>query len=65
MVTPVVLVHGGAGDIPDENVPLKLAGVRKAVEKGYEVLENGGSSLDAAQAAVEYMEEDTAFNAGI
>jgi hypothetical protein len=26
---PIVLVHGGAGDIPDSRVPLKLTGVKK------------------------------------
>lgn len=64
MVTPVVLVHGGAGDISDDRVPAKLEGVVAAVERGYQVLSNGGSALDAAQACVESMEDDEAFNAG-
>lgn len=63
-VTPVVLVHGGAGDIPDESIPAKLDGVKRAVANGFKILESGGSALDAAQAAVEVMEEDPAFNAG-
>lgn len=63
-VTPVVLVHGGAGDIPVEAIPAKLDGVKRACATGYKILESGGSALDAAQAAVEVMEEDPAFNAG-
>lgn len=61
---PIVLVHGGAGDIPDQRVPLKIAGVKKSALIGYEVLKKGGSALDAVEAAVRYMEDDEAFNAG-
>lgn len=61
---PIILVHGGAGDIPDERIPAKLAGVKKSVKIGYEILKNGGSALDAAEAAVRSMEDDAAFNAG-
>lgn len=61
---PIVLVHGGAGDIPDSRVPLKIAGVKKAVTLGYKILKNGGSVLDAVEEAVKSMEDDEAFNAG-
>lgn len=64
MVLPVILVHGGAGGIPDSAVPDKIQGVRAAVQKGFEILSNGGTSLDAVQAAVEVMESDPVFNAG-
>lgn len=65
MVEPVVLVHGGAGDIPDSRVVGKLAGVRRAARRGYKVLCNGGSVIDAVQAAVQDMEDDEHFNAGV
>lgn len=61
---PVVLVHGGAGDIPDVRVPLKLAGVKRAAAAGHRVIVNGGSVLDAVETAVRIMEDDEAFNAG-
>ncbi|XP_063916766.1 isoaspartyl peptidase/L-asparaginase-like [Zophobas morio] len=61
---PIVLVHGGAGDIPDSRVPLKIAGVKKAASLGYKILRNGGSVLDAVEEAVKSMEDDEAFNAG-
>lgn len=65
MIEPVVLVHGGAGDIPEERVLPKLNGVRLAVRTGYQILtKNGGSVLDAVEAAVKVMEDDEAFNAG-
>jgi beta-aspartyl-peptidase (threonine type) len=65
MVEPVVLVHGGAGNIPINRVEPKLVGVRRAARRGYKVLCSGGSVIDAVQSAVQYMEEDEAFNAGL
>lgn len=65
MIEPVILVHGGAGDIPEWRVPLKMHGVRKAVKAGYEILSNTkGCVLDAVEAAIKVMEDDEAFNAG-
>lgn len=65
MVEPVVLVHGGAGDIPNCRVEPKLAGVRRAARRGYSVLCKGGSVIDAVQSAVQDMEDNEAFNAGL
>ena len=61
---PVLLVHGGAWAIPDDMVEAHLEGVRQAVAAGWQVLEAGGSALDAIEAAVLIMEEDEAFDAG-
>ena len=66
MIDPVLLVHGGAGDIPDWRVTQKLSGVQKAAKAGYQVLSKpGGSVLDAVEIAVNVMEDDEAFNAGV
>lgn len=64
MVEPVVLVHGGAGNIPNSRVVPKLTGVRRAARRGYKVLCSGGSVIDAVQSAVQDMEDDEYFNAG-
>lgn len=64
MIVPVVLVHGGAGNISDDAISGVIEGVIKAAEKGHQVLTKGGSALDAVQAAVEIMEDDPCFNAG-
>ncbi|XP_049868917.1 probable isoaspartyl peptidase/L-asparaginase GA20639 [Pectinophora gossypiella] len=61
---PIIIVHGGAGDIPTSRVQGKLDGIRVAVRAGYEVLKKGGTSLDAVEAAVVAMEKDENFNAG-
>uniref|UniRef100_A0A1B6GVG4 Uncharacterized protein n=1 Tax=Cuerna arida TaxID=1464854 RepID=A0A1B6GVG4_9HEMI len=64
LVQPIVLVHGGAGDIPESRVAAKLDGVRRAARRGYQILQESGSVLDSIVAAVEIMEDDPAFNAG-
>ncbi|HXZ78517.1 MAG TPA: isoaspartyl peptidase/L-asparaginase [Terriglobales bacterium] len=61
---PVLLVHGGAWAIPDELVDAHLKGVRKAMAEGWHVLEGGGSSVEAAEAAIIVMEDDDTFDAG-
>lgn len=61
---PIIIVHGGAGDIPDRRVPLKISGVQESAKIGYNILKNNGTALDAVEAAVRYMEGEEAFNAG-
>jgi beta-aspartyl-peptidase (threonine type) len=64
MATPGVLVHGGAGDLRGERVPEHVAGCERAARAGLDVLRAGGSAVDAAQRAVEVLEDDPRFNAG-
>lgn len=59
-----ILVHGGAGDVEDKRVDEHREGSRLAAEAGAAVLRAGGSALDAAQKAVEVLEDDPRFNAG-
>jgi beta-aspartyl-peptidase (threonine type) len=59
-----MLVHGGAWAIPDDAVEAHLQGVCAAVAAGFDVLERGGSCLDAIEAAVVTMEDDETFDAG-
>ena len=61
---PVIIVHGGAWNIPDDLVSPHIEGVRNAVKVGWEILVNGGSALDAVEAAVKTMEDDPTFDAG-
>lgn len=62
-------VHGGAGTIsPVEMTTEKEAiyreALRRALADGWSVLERGGSSLDAVEAAVRSLENVPLFNAG-
>src|SRR5437870_2817316 len=64
-----LVIHGGAGTIERSNMtPEKeheyRAGLERALTAGYDVLKNGGSSLDATEAAVRVLEDDPHFNAG-
>ncbi len=62
-------IHGGAGTIlrsqmnPDKEKQY-LQGLTKALQSGYNILEKGGSSLDAVEAAVTSLENFPLFNAG-
>lgn len=62
---PVIVVHGGAWAIPDEEVNAHLEGVRRAAEVGWRVLKERDNSLDAVERAVMLMEDDPTFDAGV
>jgi beta-aspartyl-peptidase (threonine type) len=59
-----VLVHGGAGDVSPSALAEHIDGVRAAAEEAGRMLEDGASALNAAQRAVEILEDDPHFNAG-
>ncbi|MGA9563907.1 MAG: isoaspartyl peptidase/L-asparaginase [Candidatus Korobacteraceae bacterium] len=61
---PIILVHGGAWAIPDDATESHLQGVRAAATAGFDILQKGGSCLDAIEAAVVTMEDDETFDAG-
>ena len=60
-----LIVHGGAWDIPDDEVAEHQAGCRAALEAGWQVLEHGGAALDAVEAAVRVLEDAPIFDAGV
>jgi beta-aspartyl-peptidase (threonine type) len=60
-----LVVHGGAGAIDPAASATHRAGCARAAEAGAAVLAAGGAALDAVVAAVQVLEDDPAFNAGI
>lgn len=60
-----LIVHGGAWAIPDDEVEAHKAGCRAARDAGWAVLMDGGTAMDAVQAAVQVLEDDPTFDAGI
>lgn len=64
MNRPVIVVHGGAWYIPPRLHEAYQAGCRQAALVGWECLMNGGSALDAVEAAVSRLENETTFDAG-
>ena len=64
-----IIIHGGAGTILKKNMtPEKEAAYKakleEAIRVGYNVLKNGGSSLDAVTKTINVMEDSPLFNAG-
>ncbi len=64
-----IVVHGGAGVIERKDMPAATeaayrAAMKTAIETGAAVLEKGGTSLDAVQATIQYLEDNPLFNAG-
>jgi len=64
----VIVLHGGAGGFPkDATDSLKnayLNSLSEALSIGKKILENGGSSLDAVEKVINYLEDNPLFNAG-
>ncbi len=64
-----LVIHGGAGTILKENMTPELekqyhAKLREALLAGYNVLQSGGNSVDAVEAAIMPLEDSPLFNAG-
>ena len=64
-----IAIHGGAGTIlrsqmTPEREARYIAALKAAVDAGYAILERGGSSLDAVEAAIISLEDCPLFNAG-
>ena len=62
-------IHGGAGTISRQLMTFEkeqayLAALRRSLQAGYAVLRQGGSALDAVEAAVRSLEDCPLFNAG-
>lgn len=64
-----LVIHGGAGTILKKNLTPELEAqyketLAKAAKKGYEILKNGGTSLDAVEQTIHILENSPLFNAG-
>ncbi|MBL7997366.1 MAG: isoaspartyl peptidase/L-asparaginase [Candidatus Kapabacteria bacterium] len=70
MNTIAIALHGGAGDrdrsatTPDNERELTDS-IAEARETGYMILEQGGTAVDAIEAAIRIMELQPCFNAGV
>lgn len=67
--SPITLVvHGGAGiarqELSAEREKACRAGLEDALRAGFKILQGGGSSMDAVQAAIVVLEDSPLFNAG-
>lgn len=64
-----MVIHGGAGTILREDMSPDLekaytAGLQEALDAGFAVLQQGGTSMNAVKAAIVVLEDNILFNAG-
>ncbi|MDZ7623542.1 MAG: isoaspartyl peptidase/L-asparaginase [Ignavibacteriaceae bacterium] len=63
-----VVIHGGAGsmdpNMEESSKQSYINSLTAALNIGKEILEKGGSSLDAVEQVVRFLEDDSLFNAG-
>ena len=64
-----IAIHGGAGTLPRAEMSAEAearyrSGLQEAIDAGFAILEDGGSSLDAVTRAVVLLENNPLFNAG-
>ena len=64
-----IVIHGSAGTILKSNMTPEreaeyTAKLNEVLKTGYKILENGGTALDAVNAAINIMEDSPLFNAG-
>lgn len=64
-----IAIHGGAGTLPRAEMSAEAearyrSGLKEAIDAGFAILQDGGSSLDAVTRAVVLLEDNPLFNAG-
>lgn len=64
-----IVIHGGAGTILRKNMTPEMeeayrSALKSAIEAGYAILNQGGSSQDAVEKTIHIMEDSPLFNAG-
>ena len=69
MIKHTLVIHGGAGTILKKNMtPEREAnyrsGLEMALNAGFDILDSGGTALNAMKAAVIALEDNILFNAG-
>lgn len=64
MSIPAIVVHGGAGKWQQSDIAMAHAACQRAAQAGWQILNQGGHSLDAVAAATQILEDDPLFNAG-
>ncbi len=64
-----IVIHGGAGTILKENMSPELEKqytekLNEALEAGYKILQDGGTSISAVETTIKILEDSPLFNAG-
>jgi beta-aspartyl-peptidase (threonine type) len=59
-----LVVHGGCAAVSAEEEAVRKEACERAAEVGWEILQRGGSALDAVEASVSWLEDEPVLNAG-
>jgi beta-aspartyl-peptidase (threonine type) len=59
-----IALHGGAGRSPTDEAEPVMAALGQALDIGANILKQGGTSLDAVEKVIRFLEDDPHFNAG-
>ncbi len=63
-----IVIHGGAGyfdkDSPEELKQQYIKSLTEAINTGKNILSNGGTSIDAVEKTINYLENNILFNSG-
>lgn len=60
-----IIIHGGAGSLDESKTyEAHLQVLQDALEHGYDILERGGTSLEAVESVIMLLENSPLFNAG-
>lgn len=60
-----IIIHGGAGSLDESKTyEAHLQVLQDALEHGYDILERGGTSIEAVEAVIMLLENSPLFNAG-
>lgn len=63
-IQPMIIVHGGAWEIPPVMHKAHLAGINTALETGQKMLRETDDALQTVLAIIRYLEDDPTFDAG-
>jgi L-asparaginase / beta-aspartyl-peptidase len=64
LAKPALIVHGGCGTPPPEEVVARQQACENAADAGWAALARGGSAIDAVEASVARLEDEPVLNAG-
>src|SRR3954470_15837225 len=59
-----IILHGGAKEIDSKAEDANRSGCLAALQVGRVLLEDGGTAVEAIEAAIRVLEDDPTFNAG-
>jgi beta-aspartyl-peptidase (threonine type) len=59
-----LLVHSGAGDIPESTLDIYQKNLEKIWKEGYKLLEDGWDALSVVEKVITFMEDSGVFDAG-